>query len=59
MKKIFTTLQSNIDELGYEESEITSSNSKDSSGNSHFHFHNKKTSFTGPKQFNTELEYSI
>ena len=56
MKKTFTTLEANIDELGDEDSELTSSDSKDSSGNSHLKFHNKPTSFTGPKNFNTDPE---
>ena len=36
MKKIFATLEVNIDELGDEDSNLASSDSEDSSGNSHF-----------------------
>ena len=45
-------MEANIEKLGYEESNLTSSYRKDSSGNSHLQFHNNTTSFTGPKNFN-------
>ena len=41
MKKTFTTMEANIDELGYEDSDLTSSESEDRSVNSHVQFHNK------------------
>ena len=49
-------METNIDELEYEDSNITSYNSEYISGNSHLKFHNKPTSFTGPKNFNTDPE---
>ena len=52
-------MEENIDELGYEDSNLTISNSKDISGNIHFQFHNKPKSFTGPKKFKTHREDSI
>ena len=58
-KNTFTTSEENIDNLGYEESSLTSSNSEDSSGNSHLQFHNKPTSFTVTKKFKTYPEYSV
>ena len=51
MKNKFTTTEANIDELGDEDSDIISFDSEDSSGNSHFQFHNNPTSFTEPKKF--------
>ena len=51
MKKNFTTQEVKIDELGDEDSDLTSSESKDSSGNIHFQYHNKLISLTGPDKF--------
>ena len=59
MNKTFTKLEANIDKLGDEESNLPSSNSEDSSGNSHLQFHNKRKSFTGPKKFNIDPEDSV
>ena len=59
MKKTFTTMEANIDYLRDEESNITSSDRKDSYGNSHFQRHNKLKSFTGTKKFKTEREYYV
>ena len=59
MKKTFTTTKENIVELGYEESNQTSSDSVDSSGNRHFQFHNKPSSFNGTRKFNTDPEDSV
>ena len=59
MKKTFTTLNANIDELGYDEYSLISYNSKDRSGNSHLQFHNKPKTFTEPKNFNTDPEDSV
>ena len=56
MNKTLTTLEAKIDDLGDEASDLTSSDSKDSSGNSHFQFHKKPTSFAGPKKFKTDPE---
>ena len=55
-KNTFTKLEANIDELGDEDSDLTSSDSEDRSGNSHFQLHNKSTSFTGTKKFKTDPE---
>ena len=55
----FTTLEENIDELGDEDSNLISYDIEDNSENSHFQFHNKPTSFTGPNKFNTDPEYSV
>ena len=49
-------MDANIYQLGYEDSDLTSFDSEDSSVNSHFKFHNKQTSFTGNKEFNTYRE---
>ena len=59
MKKTFTTLEANIDELGDENYNLTSSDSNESSGNSHLQFHNKPTSFTGPKKFKIDTGYYV
>ena len=48
-----------IDNLGDEESKLTSSDSKDSSRNSHFRFHKNMASLTGHKKFKTDREYSV
>ena len=56
MKKIFTTLEANIGELGYEDSKPTSFYNKNRSGKIHFQFHNKPTSFTGHKMFKKDPE---
>ena len=56
MKKTFTTMEANIDKLEDEDQDLTISESKDSSGNSRFKFHINTTSFTGPKNFNTDRE---
>ena len=59
MKKTFTTLEAKIEELVDEESNRTSSDRKDISGNSHFHFHTKPASFTVPKKLKPDPEYSV
>ena len=56
MKNKFTTTEANIDELVGEGSDITSSDSEDSSGNSHFQFHKNPTSFTDPNNFRKYCE---
>ena len=56
MKNTFNTLEANIDELGDEDSDLTSSDSEDSNGNSHFRFNNKPESFIGTKKFKTDPE---
>ena len=55
-KKTFATKESNIDELGDKDSNITSSDSEDISGNSHFQFYNNPASFTWPRKFKTDRE---
>ena len=52
-------MEVNIDELRDEDSNLTSFNSKDSSGNSHFQFHNKPTSFTGTNKFKPDPGYYV
>ena len=47
-------MEENIDTLGEEDSNLTSSDIKEISGNSHFQFHNKMSSFTGTKKFKTD-----
>ena len=59
MKNTFTILEANIDELGDEESELTSYDRGDSSGNSHFQFHNKPTSLTVTDKFKTYPKYYV
>ena len=59
INKILTTTKANIYKLGYEYSNLTSSNSEYSSGNSNFQFHNKPTSFSGPKNVKTYRENSV
>ena len=59
MEKTFTTMEKNIDELEDKESDLISSESEDSSGNSHLQFHNKTTSFTGTNKFNTDREHYV
>ena len=56
MKNTFTTQKENIDNLVDDDSDLNSSDSDDSSGNSHFQFHNKPKSFAGPKKSNTYPE---
>ena len=52
-------MESKIDELEYDYSDITSSDSEEISGNSHFQFYNKPESFTGPKKFKSDPEDSV
>ena len=52
-------MEANIYESGDKESNQTNSNSKDSSGNSHFQFHKNPTYFTGTKKFKTYREDSV
>ena len=59
VKKTITILEENIDKLGDEDSELTSSDIKYSSGNRNFQFHDKPTSFTGTEEFNIDPEYSV
>ena len=56
MKKTFTTLEANIDELGDDDSNPTSSDSEESSGNIHVQYHNKLTSLTRPDKFKIDPE---
>ena len=46
-------MEAKIDKLGDENSDLTISDSKDITGNSHLQFHNKPESLTGPKKFKT------
>ena len=59
MKKTFNKLEAKIDESGDDESNLTSSDSKYSSGNIHFQYHNKMTSFAGPDKFKIDPEYYV
>ena len=52
-------MEANIYESGYEDSNLTSSDSKCSSGTSNFQYSNNPTSFTGPKKFKTDREYFV
>ena len=52
-------MEAKIDELVDEEFNLTSSDIKDSSGNSNFHFHNNPKSFTVPEKFNPDPGYSV
>ena len=52
-------MEGEIGELGYENSDLTSSNSKYSSGNIHFLFYKKPTSLAGTKKFKTDRKYSV
>ena len=52
----FTTTEANIDKLGDEVSNLTSSDSRYRIVNINFQFHNKPTSFTGPKNSKTDCE---
>ena len=52
-------MEAKIDKLGDEDSNLTSSYSEDIIINSHFQFHSKLTSFTGPKKFKTDPEDSV
>ena len=52
-------MEANIDKLGYEDSDFTILDSKDSSGNSNLKSHNKPGKLTGPKKFKTHPEYYI
>ena len=55
MKKSFTTLEEKIDELENNDSNLTSSDSEDSNGDSYFQFHNNITEpQKGFQMFNTE-----
>ena len=49
-------MEANIDKFRDKKYDITSSDSKGSSGNSKFQFHNKSTSFTGRNKFNPYTE---
>ena len=59
MKKTFTTMAENIDELIYEYIDLNSSDIEDSSGNSHFQFHNNPASFNRTKKLKKDPEYSV
>ena len=59
MKMISTTTEENIDQVGDEDFDLTSSESKDSSGNSNLQFPNKPKSFTGPNKSTSEPEDSV
>ena len=52
-------MDANIYQLGYEDSDLTSFDSEDSSVNSHFKFHNKPKLFTGTKTFKIDRQYSV
>ena len=52
-------MEAKIDNLEDEDSDLTIYDSKYSSGNSPFQFHSNPTSFTGPKNFNTDREDSV
>ena len=56
---IFAALEAKIDKLGDDDSNLNSSNSEDSSGNSHLRFHKNPTSFTGTKKFKIDPEDSV
>ena len=56
MKKTFTTLEANINELGGDDSNPTSSDSEESSGNIHVQYHNRLTSLTGRDKFKIDPE---
>ena len=49
-------METKIEKLGDEDSDLTSSDSKYRSGNNHFQFCNKRTSFTGNNKFKTDHE---
>ena len=49
-------MDTKIDDLGYEDSDLTSSEREDRIRNNHLQFHDKLTSLTGPKNFNPDPE---
>ena len=59
MMNTFTIMEAYIDKLGDEDSDLTISNRKYSSGNIHFQFHNNPESFTFPEKFKTDAEDSV
>ena len=52
-------MEAKFNELGDEESDLTSSDSKFISGNSNLQYHNKPTSLNGCKMFNTDRGNSV